>query len=375
MKNIIVDDKNKVRHHFTITDGSLICKCGDSSITLPEVCRDVDCCTDEVGGIYAVAVCEKSIECCYNNGGGWRRYTAVTVKNDNCTISAIRAVCISGRLNMWYSMDCGDSRILIHQISDGEDMIGDPYAVGELGYKKKFEICCDYDKNTHIFFVDDEDRLCHMSYLWSEKRYSQREYISDRISHVSAVANKSGRIYVAAVGKKAEFNVIYFKELGDEDFRILGFGVDSCCTADVIDAGDKIYVQWMDNRECCECVSSDLGENFTRPVSVNSMRGGANQTVAYRNSANPLCMGVNRCMCNFASKMLHETAITESAGELVSMDEEMEDYRKSAEDMQVSFDVAERLTALENRVSVIEDYLQNMGVNEENNTGGGLCDE
>ena len=80
-------------------------------------------------------------------------------------------------------------------------------------------------------------------------------------------------------------------------------------------------------------------------------------------------------MCNFASKMLHETAITESAGELVSMDEEMEDYRKSAEDMHVSFDVAERLTALENRVSVIEDYLQNMGVNEENNTDGGLCDE
>jgi hypothetical protein len=78
---------------------------------------------------------------------------------------------------MWYSMDCGDSRILIHQISDGEDMIGDPYAVRELGYKKKFEICCDYDKNTHIFFVDDEDRLCHMSYLWTEKRDSQRQYI------------------------------------------------------------------------------------------------------------------------------------------------------------------------------------------------------
>jgi hypothetical protein len=269
---------------------------------------------------------------------------------------------------MWYAMDCEDASVLIHQICDGEGMVGDPYVVGYLGYKKKFEICCDYDKNTHIFYADNEDRLCYVSYLWSDKKYTPKECMAERISHVSAVAHMSGRIYIAAVGKKAEFNVIYFKEIGEADFRILGFGVDTCCTVDVFCVKDGIYVQWMDNRECCECFSSDCGENFGRPVSVNAMRGGANIMAAYRNGANPLSIGVNRCMCNFASKMLHESAIVDSSGEYVAMDEELEDYRsKSAESMQVSIDVVARLTALENQVSAIAEHLQNMA---DNNDGG-----
>ena len=375
MNNIIVDDKTKVRHCFILTDDSLVCRCGDNTITLAQGCTDADCCTDDTGGIYAVAVCGRSIECFYSNGGGWSRYTSVTSPQGSCDITSVRAVCISGRLNIWYATECGDRRLLIHQISDGEDMTGDPYILGNLGYRKKFEICCDYDKNSHIFFVDEEDRLCHMSYMWSDKKYSPKEYTDVRISHVSAVADKSGRIFIAAVGKKAEFNVIYFKESGEEDFRILGFGVDICCTVDVVHAGERIYVQWMDNRECCECVSDDGGKSFSRPVSVNSMRGGANRVAAYRNYANPLCMGVNRCMCNYSLKMLHEKEIVASAGKFVTMAEELMDYiEKSAEGMQVSMDMATRLTELENRVAAIAEYLQNMEENVDS-IYGGLSDE
>ncbi len=376
MNNIIVDDKTKVRHYFTLCEGSLIYKCGDTTITLAEGCSDADCCSDELGGIYAVGVFEKGIDCFYSNGGGWHRYTLVTTKNVSCTICAIRAVCISGRLNMWYCMECTDKRMLIHQISHGEDMIGDPYAVGNLGYKKRFEICCDYDKNTHIFFADDEDRLCSMSYLWSDKKYTPKVYIAERISSVCAVADISGRVYIVAVGKKAEFNVIFFKECSEEDFRILGFGVDSCCTAQVIAADEKIYVQWMDNKECCECISTDKGNNFGRPVSINAMSGGANRISAYRNIANPLCIGVNRCMCNYAMKMLHEASIVHSCGEYIGMEDELEDYsKKSAQGMQVSLEVAARLAELESRVSAIAEYLQIMDNNVKENIDGGLCDE
>lgn len=376
MNNIIVDDKAGVRYYFTITDGVFVCKCGDNTITLAEGCTDADCCTDDTGGIYAVAVCQSTIECCYNNGGGWHRYTAVASGNGNCNVTAIKTVCISGRLNLWYSLDCGDRKMLIHQISDGEDMTGDPYAVGNLGYKKKFDICCDYDKNTHIFFVDEDDRLYHMSYIWSEKKYTPKEYIAGRISHVSAAADKSGRVYIAAVGKKAEFNVIYFKELQEEECRILGFGVDTGCTVDVVDCGDRLYVQWMDNRECCECSGTDRGASFSRPVSVNSMRGGANRRIAYRNCANPLKMGVNVCMCNYGLKMLHEKEIVACAGKFVTMDEEMNDYvEKSAEGMKFGADMVLRLAELEKQVAAIAEYLQKAEDGETDNTDGGLSDE
>ena len=383
LNKIIVDDKNRVRHYFFIREAALVCKCGDSSITLAEGCTDADCCIDDAGIMYALCACgDGSIVCCTNSGNGWHRYTVMTSKNGNGDICGIRCVCISGRLNIWYSLDYNGKKMLIHQLVDGEEMIGEPYVAGSLGYKKKFDICCDNDKNTYVYYVDDEEKLCSIGYLWSQKKYTPKEIVADRISNVAVIADISGRVCIAAIGKKAEFNVVYFKMRGEEDFRILGFGVDYGCTPAVFAVGDSIYVQWLDNKECCECVSRDGGNSFDRPVAIGGMRGGANDIAAYKNSANPLCLGVNRCICNYAMKMLHEGAIVGSIKKAVSMSDELDEYSKNAaKTMQVSLDVVSRLIALENQISAIATILQQLtqpvtttGL-EQQNINGGIEDE
>ncbi|MBQ7901378.1 MAG: hypothetical protein IJ365_05380, partial [Clostridia bacterium] len=302
-----------------------------------------------------------SIVCCTNNGAGWRRYPIIASKRGDGVIYAVRAVCISNRLNIWYCIEYNGKKMLVHQIVDGEDVIGEPYVVDYLGYKKNYDICCDNDMNTHVYYVDENENLSTVRYLWSQKKYATREQVASRVNNVAAIADMAGNIYIAAIGRKSDFNVVYFKRQGEEDFRILSFGVDSTCVPAVVKAGDRLYVQWIDNKECCECASTDGGDSFEHPVAINRMSGGTNGIIAYKNSANPLCIGINRCICNYAMKMLHEAAIIGSINKPTNMSDELTDYCKNAaQTMQVSLDVVSRLCALENQLSAIAQLLQHI---------------
>ena len=385
MKKIILDDIHGERQNFVVTeDGKLYCECeGKERYLLSDGITPVfDATVDALGHVHLAAVtADGEIMYFKYDFSSWKKFTVMSDRSGNARIKSLRIICISGRMNLWYSFEYDDKKLLTHQIFDGPDMIGSPEVVDELGYRGSFSVCCDNDLNTHIFYADGNETSRYRVFSWSRKAYEELPFEHENIGAISSICDAHGVVRVAFVARSHGYYVVCCAVPGAEP-RTVGFGVGAGCVPNIIAVGDTVYVQWSDNFETSECVSYDGGKNFSPPKTADALPGGAESFGAYRRGKDGLCIGLCRAlMSRINGGIIHETEILEQIEDVDEKESEIMDYyNKSGDNMQVSIDLAARLGNIEQELETIARILSERfgaekaenGENGEN--GENLCD-
>lgn len=344
---------------FADNENRLILKRDGAQKTVMEnVSGGFDGVFDSSGNFCVAAATSGGIECLLCDKSGERSFVLMTGKRGR--LSGVRIFCINGRFSLWYCLEYEGNALLVNQFFDASGQADAPFAVDTLGYKKCFSVCCDSNYDTHIFYVDKDEKVRYLTHRWNVKKFlpeTEEEFCCDDVVNISSIYDGKG-IHVAFVAKKGNYYGVYHKEINFPGETVLGFGVGAGCHTAVTSYGEKICVYWCDNYESCECESIDGGKNFSKPRRINSLKGGRNTFARYRTADNVLCMCVNRCIVSEESgKMLHEKEISQFARKLRKdndMGREIIDYsREAASELKVGIDLAAKLDSIETQLMKI----------------------
>ena len=144
-----VEEKNLLYN----TDG------GENCLLFEGVADEFDVVPDSLGHINIVAVTQSGdLVYLKYDFHSWSKYKVMESKSSSVAISSLKIFSISEKINLWYSYEYGGDSLLVHQIFQGHQMIGRINVIDLLGKRKCFDVCCDNDFNTHIVYVDENEK-------------------------------------------------------------------------------------------------------------------------------------------------------------------------------------------------------------------------
>lgn len=374
MNKLIVDSKSDIRRQFYIDNENrlVLNRDKDIKIVMENVSGGFDGVFDFAGNLYIVCATEGGgIECLVCDESGEKNFTLVSAKNGKSKISNIRLFCINSIFSLWYCLEYDGSSLLVNQFFDSSGRAEAPFAVDTLGYKKCFSICCDSNFDTHVFYVDNDEKSRYLIYRWNRKKFEPKDrafFDFDDVVSISSICDGKD-IHTAFVAKRNDYYGVYYKKIGSFDESVLGFGVGAGCATSVIAFGEGISVYWCDNFESCECKSVDFGKSFDKPKRINAIGGGKNVFCRYRAKDNGLCMYVNQCILGANGKILHEKDIVNSIiGKKGDNDLKREIINYSKENMSdvlVGMDIASKIESIETCLMKIVCILQEFAFDKE----------
>lgn len=359
MRKLILDDIHSQRQTFFVDDDGMFYheKDGEERYLLSDGISPVfDATVDALGFVHIAAVSAAGDIVYFGyDFSSWKKYTVMSDRSGNARIKSLRIICISGRLNLWYSFEYDDKKLLTHQIFDGADMIGKPEVVDELGYRGNFSVCCDNDLNTHIFYADTQGKSRYRIFEWSRKEYDERPFEHENIGTISCICDCRNVVWVTFVVRSHGYYVVCCGNANGNEMKSVGFGVDAGCVPNIISLDNTVIVQWSDNFETAECVSYDGGKNFSAPKIADAIKGGIESFGEYRHGKDGRCTGICRALLSrINGNILHEAEILEKIDDADETESEIMDYyNKVGGNMQVNIDLAARLGNIEQELETI----------------------
>ncbi len=244
----------------------------------------------------------------FTYNGVWHKTDVVSNAVGSGKIKGVKALTVGLYKNLFYSVYKDGKNILVHHImGSGIDKVS---AVDYLSSRCRYTVFCDGSGNINIWYINETEELCSAKYIWSQKEYSQKELYAQNVLNLCAVPCKSGDIYIAVVQKNKGYNEVCFKAKSDENFAMLGFGVDFNCDVAVVSTEGAVYVQWIDSKGCAETVSYDGGKTFEHPSDIHNIKSALCKMCAYRCVQNYNVKTVDLCISG-GKMLLHESAIIE----------------------------------------------------------------
>ena len=342
---------------FADNENSLILnRDGNTKPILQNASGSFDGVFDKSGSLYIVsAISGGSIDCVVCDAFGERSFSVVSSKNSKGKISGIRVFCINGRFSLWYCLEYDGKSILVNQFFDADGNADAPFAVDTLGYKKCFAVCCDANFDTHVFYVDKDEKSRYLIYKWSQKKFDMSLgscFDFDNVVSIDSICDGKD-IHISFVAKRSDYYGVYYKRGGKSAEHVLGFGVGAGCTSAVCAASGKVTVYWCDNFGFFECFSTDGGKTFEPQKRINDIKGGKNVLCGYRSKNNYCIMCVNKCIYSSSSgRILHEKEISAMMSRFFDAGNDLKREiinfsKEGASDLKVGIDLAARLESIE----------------------------
>ena len=365
MNKLMVDFPcDERRFYYTDKENCLVCECNN-------VCREIkenvkgafDGSFDKNGNFCLAVSVENAIECFVDNKD--KSYSFVLEKIDKGNISCIKLLCCNNMFSIWYCLERDGVFYLVNQSFDLNGNIQPPFSPDVLGMYKCYDVCCDKSGNTHIFYVDKDDKTrylrCRNGHFVPQ---AADAFEVDYVTDISAVAYDED-VYIAYVAKRGDYSGIYCKKIGDTG-KVLGFGSKNGCNV-LINASDSaVTVYRSDADGISECVSRDDCSTFSKPMYIKELKGNENQIWRYKNASNPLSLYIKGCVVSDSGKrVLHEKEICGVKSEnLFDAKSEYEKLRSnSMSEMNVNINIAASLESIERELMKIA-YILESGFKE-----------
>ncbi len=310
LNKIIID--SSTRYVVQIKNGIIVYSGEKKEQALCEdVFSDIDAIVSDAGTeIYAAG--DSSVECFAKTNHGWARRCVVQANGETGKIKSIKAVPSGLYRNLLYCVYKDGKNMLVHHITGNG--INEINTVDCVSSRANTSIASDENGNVNIWYINDQNKICSTSYVWSQKQYTQKAAHCDDALNLSVVQTDGGEAGIAFVRKGKSYNEVCFKKSSQQTFATLGYGVDYNCKVCALVCRDGLYVQWSDLKGCAECKSNDDGNSFMPAADVPGIKSAMSTVCAYRSRYNIGNSKVNLCI-SCGARLLHENAIMEGCNE------------------------------------------------------------
>lgn len=376
MDKLIIDLPDGERCCFYIdNDNRLIRKCGKVSKAVMEGAAGSFDGVFDVSGIFYIAASNSDggIDCLILDGDSEKHIPLVSGKSGVSRISGIRLLCTDGMFSLWYCLEYESNLLLVNQLFDSRGKADAPFAVDRLGSRRCFSVCCDSEFSTNVFYRDKDGISRYLRYSRIFEKFEPGDaglFCSDDVVSVSSICDEE-RLHLAFVAKRSDYYGVYYKNSALAREAVLGFGVGAGCTTAVCSDGKNVRVYWADNYECCECLSTDGGATFGKPLRI-SHPGDRAVLCGYRSSGNNSGLYANACIYREDSEnIVHGNEllkyVSKNADKITDMREEIKDYaEKNAAELKVGIDFAARLESIETQLMKIVYILEELSYGKNN---------